>query len=523
MNPKELHFDKQGREKLLEGITKMSKTVKSTLGPLGNTVMMESMNHTRGMIITKDGVTVAKEIEFEDPVENLAVKMMKEASDRTATSAGDGTTTAIVLTEAIIKEGMRLIDREPNINTSQLARDISKISENVIKSLDKSSKKVSGDTLRDVATISTNNDKDLGKMIADAYGDLGKDGKLTVENSKTEDTYIDITKGIKIDRGYSSKLFINNQRNDECILDDVHILMTDMEITNILQIEGVLKPIINQNKKLLIIGNCTSNVTNTLAANVMQNNLKLCNIIPPSFGYKTNELMSDIALAVGAKYFSESQGDNIGMLSMDDLGHADKIVVGKNETIIIKESERTEDIQTRIEELKVQRDNNTNKNEKDFIDERISLLTGKVGVIYVGANSDIEQKEKYDRVEDAVCAVRSAIEEGILPGGGIALLRCAEDLGDGHASDVLYGALIAPIQQILANAGEDVKEIRDKVCSCANVPKNYGYDVKNKVYGDMYEMGVIDPAKVTKNALKNAVSVATTILSTNAIVTMKRK
>jgi chaperonin GroEL len=523
MNPKELHFDKQGREKLLEGITKMSKTVKSTLGPLGNTVMMESMNHTRGMIITKDGVTVAKEIEFEDPVENLAVKMMKEASDRTATSAGDGTTTAIVLTEAIIKEGMRLIDREPNINTSQLARDISKISENVIKSLDKSSKKVSGDTLRDVATISTNNDKDLGKMIADAYGDLGKDGKLTVENSKTEDTYIDITKGIKIDRGYSSKLFINNQRNDECILDDVHILMTDMEITNILQIEGVLKPIINQNKKLLIIGNCASNVTNTLAANVMQNNLKLCNIIPPSFGYKTNELMGDIALAVGAKYFSESQGDNIGMLSMDDLGHADKIVVGKNETIIIKESERTEDIQTRIEELKVQRDNNTNKNEKDFIDERISLLTGKVGVIYVGANSDIEQKEKYDRVEDAVCAVRSAIEEGILPGGGIALLRCAEDLGDGHASDVLYGALIAPIEQILTNAGEDVKEIRDKVCSCADVPKNYGYDVKNKVYGDMYEMGVIDPAKVTKNALKNAVSVATTILSTNAIVTMKRK
>ena len=523
MNPKELHFDKQGREKLLEGITKMSKTVKSTLGPLGNTVMMESMNHTRGMIITKDGVTVAKEIEFEDPVENLAVKMMKEASDRTATSAGDGTTTAIVLTEAIIKEGMRLIDREPNINTSQLARDISRISEDVIKSLDKSSKKVSGDTLRDVATISTNNDKDLGKMIADAYSDLGKDGKLTVENSKTEDTYIDITKGIKIDRGYSSKLFINNQRNDECILDDVHILMTDMEITNILQIEGVLKPIINQNKKLLIIGNCASNVTNTLAANVMQNNLKLCNIIPPSFGYKTNELMGDIALAVGAKYFSESQGDNIGMLSMEDLGHADKIVVGKNETIIIKESERTEDIQTRIEELKVQRDNNTNKNEKDFIDERISLLTGKVGVIYVGANSDIEQKEKYDRVEDAVCAVRSAIEEGILPGGGIALLRCAEDLGDGHASDVLYGALIAPIEQILTNAGEDVKEIRDKVCSCADVPKNYGYDVKNKVYGDMYEMGVIDPAKVTKNALKNAVSVATTILSTNAIVTMKRK
>ena len=360
-------------------------------------------------------------------------------------------------------------------------------------------------------------------MIADAYNEIGKDGKLTVENSKTDKTYYEITKGIKIDRGYSSKLFINNHRNDECILDDVYVLMTDMEITNILQIESVLKPIINKNKKLLIIGNCAGNVTNTLAANVVQNNLKLCNIMPPSFGYKTNELMSDIALATGATYFSESQGDNIGMLTMDDLGHADKVVVGKNETTIIKDSESSTYIATRIEELKEQKENNTNKGERDFIDERIALLTGKVGVIYVGANSDIEQKEKYDRVEDASCAVKSAIEEGILPGGGIALLRCAEDLEQGAAQDVLYEALIAPIEQILTNAGEDIKEIRDKVCSCADVPYNFGYDVKNRKFGDMYEMGIIDPAKVTKNALKNAVSVATTILSTNAIMTMKRK
>ena len=245
--------------------------------------------------------------------------------------------------------------------------------------------------------------------------------------------------------------------------------------------------------------------------------------MPPSFGYKTNELMSDIALATGATYFSESQGDNIGMLTMDDLGHADKVVVGKNETTIIKDSESSTYIATRIEELKEQKENNTNKGERDFIDERIALLTGKVGVIYVGANSDIEQKEKYDRVEDASCAVKSAIEEGILPGGGIALLRCAEDLEQGAAQDVLYEALIAPIEQILTNAGEDIKEIRDKVCSCADVPYNFGYDVKNRKFGDMYEMGIIDPAKVTKNALKNAVSVATTILSTNAIMTMKRK
>jgi chaperonin GroEL len=521
MNPKELSFDQEGRDKLLNGITQISKAVKSTLGPLGKTVLIESPNHRGGITITKDGVTVAKSIDLEDSVENLAITMMKEAADRTATSAGDGTTTAIVLTEAIVKEGMRLIQRNPEINTTQLIRDIKSHSEEVIKSLSSSSKKVTGKTLRDVATISANNDPVLGKMIASAYKELGKDGILTVENSKTDKTYYEVTKGIKIDRGYSSKLFINNHRNDECILDDVYVLMTDMEITNILQIENILKPIINQNKKLLVIGNCSQNVTNTLAANVVQNNLKLCNIIPPSFGYKTNELMSDIALAIGAKYFSESQGDNIGMLTMEDLGHADKIIVGKDGTVIM--NDEVQDAKSRISELKVQKENNKDKKERDFITERIALLSGAVGVIYVGADSDIEQKEKYDRVEDAVCAVKSAIEEGILPGGGVALLRCAEKLGDGDSNDVMYGALISPLEQILTNAGENIKEIRDKICSCADAPHNFGYDVKNKVFGDMYKMGIIDPAKVTKNALKNAVSVATTILSTNAIVTMKRK
>jgi chaperonin GroEL len=313
--------------------------------------------------------------------------MMKEAAERTATSAGDGTTTAIVLTEAIVKEGMRVIEKNPDINTTELIRDINSITDELIKSLGKSSKKVTGKTLRDVATISANNDSVLGKMIASAYKELGRDGVLTVENSKTDETYYEVTKGIKIDRGYSSKLFINNHRNDECILDDVYVLMTDMEITNILQIENILKPIINQNKKLLIIGNCAQNVTNTLAANVVQNNLKLCNIIPPSFGYKTNELMSDIALAIGAKYFSESQGDNIGMLTMNDLGHADKIIVGKDSTVIINDEESSKDAKIRIDELKVQKDNNKDKKERDFITERIALLSGAVGVIYVGGNS----------------------------------------------------------------------------------------------------------------------------------------
>ena len=517
MNPKELHFDKEGREKLLKGITLLSKAVKSTLGPSGHTAMLESPNHTRGMTITKDGVTVAKNFDIDDPVANLAVNLMKEAAENTAITAGDGTTTAIVLTEAIIKNGIKYLEENPDVNVHDLIKSINQDSEDAIKYLDNYSKKVSGKTLESVATISANNNKHLGKLIAGAYKDLGKDGKLTVENSKTSETYCDITQGIKIDRGYVSKLFINNHRNDECILDDVYILMTDMEIANILEIENILKPIINQKKKLLIIGNCTNNVINTLAANVVQNNLKLCNITPPSFGYKTNELMSDISLVTGATYFSESQGDNLGLLTMDDLGYANKIVVGKNESTIVVSNQDSDQVKKRIEELKDAQDMNSNKNEKDFIDQRISLLTGKVGVIYVGANSDIEQKEKYDRVEDAVCAVKSALEEGILPGGGIALLKYAQKML-GKMSDVLRESLFSPFDQILINAGKDPMTIIGNILEYSNK----GYDVKNDKYGDMYKMGIIDPAKVTKNALRNAVSVATTILSTNAIMTMKR-
>jgi len=523
MNPKELHFNQKGREKLLNGITLISDAVKSTLGPLGKTVLIESQNHTKGITITKDGVTVAKSIDLQDPVENLAVRMMKEAADKTATSAGDGTTTAIVLTESIVKEGMKMIDQNNNLNTTELIREIQLISEIILEKLSSASKKVSGKTLKDVASVSANNDTLLGGMIAKAYKELGKDGVLTVENSKTEKTYCDITKGIKIDRGYSSKLFINNHRNDECILDDVCILMTDMEITNILQIENILKPIINQNKKLLVIGNCSQNVTNTLAANVVQNNLKLCNIIPPSFGYKTNELMSDISLAVGATYFSESQGDNLSLLTMEDLGHADKIIVGKDKTVIVKNVEENIEITKRIEELKIAKQQNNIKHERDFINDRIASLSGGVGVIYVGANSDIEQKEKYDRVDDSVCAVRSALEEGIVAGGGIALYKIATYLEDNNfklAGKMLAKALRSPLEQIYTNAGLEIsKEAKEKLMYDQG---NEGLNIKSGEWGDMFKMGVIDPAKVTKNAFKNAVSVATTILSTNAIITMKR-
>jgi chaperonin GroEL len=533
--PKNLEFDQSGRDKLISGITKISKAVKSTLGPRGKTVLIESPEHIGGMTITKDGVTVANSIFLEDPVENLAVQMLKDAARRTANSAGDGTTTAIVLTEAIIKAGESNLTKENNI--TEVVKAINVFSKIVLKELKKKSRRITKSRLLDVATISANNDKNLGKIIADAYNKVGKNGIVTVERSQNHETYATVTNGIKIDRGYTSNLFITNQKNDESVLEDTLVLVCDQEISNILQIENVLKPIIQQNKKLLIIGPCSVNVVNTLAANVVRNGLKLCNIIPPQFGYKQHELMQDIALSVGAKYFSEKTGDNLNLITMEDLGQADKVIAGKNQTVIIKNNQLTKDIENRIKELKEQQENTEIVADREFINERIASLSGSIGAIYVGGNSDVEQKEKYDRVEDAVCAVRSALEEGIVRGGGSALFYIGEHLeiqrykgkpqeefDDEDVADVILGhAMCIPFFQILENAGINFRDANTILVKSHKKGKDYGYDVKNEKYGDMFKMGVVDPLKVTRLALLNAVSVATTILSTNAIITHARK
>lgn len=533
--PKNLCFDQEGRERLVSGIEQIARAVKSTLGPRGNTVLIESNEHTHGITVTKDGVTVARSIDLLDPVENLAVRMVREAADRTALSSGDGTTTAIVLTEAIVKEGLRLI--EPQHNVTEVLRALNKKAEEIIESLDGQSIKVNQKKLQDVATISANNDEEIGKVIADTYKKVGlKNGVVTVEKSQTSDTTSEVTHGIQLDRGYTSPLFVNDQRRDECILEDVHVLVTDQEISNLISIENVLKQIINEQKKLLIIGTCSQNVINTLAANVVRNGLKFCNIIPPDFGYRKHELMGDIALALGATYLSEQTGDNIQFANYGDLGHAEKVIVGRDKTIIIRSEEYNDEIKQRVEELEVQREEASKKQDKDFISKRIAGLQGAIGVIYVGGNSDLEQKELYDRVDDAVCAVKSALEEGILPGGGVALHNntCDVDNLDGDdeksvACKIMCSAIKAPMAQIMDNAGLDYKEIVSNIQCTAfiNSPNctdtgREGYDVKNNRYGDMIDMGIVDPAKVTKNALRNAVSVATTILSTNAIITLAR-
>ncbi len=517
--PKNLLFDEEGRKKLYKGIETLSSAVKSTLGPAGQTVLIESPQHTHGITVTKDGVTVAKAVALIDPTEHLAVKMMKEAAERTATSAGDGTTTAIVLTEALVKAGAELITE----NKTSVLRDLVSLTETICSNLKKKSTRVTQKKLKDVATISANNDKDLGTIISEVYKKVGINGLVTIDRSQTSETYYESTNGLKIERGYESPLFVNNQKKDECVLEDCYILVSDAPIENLLHIENVLKPVIQDNKRLLIIAPTSANVTNTLAANVMKNGLKLCTIGPPSFGYKQHELMQDIALSVGATYYSEKTGDDLSLMTLDDLGHCAKVIVGRDSTVIIKDEVEVEGLDKRIKELKEAHKRESDKNNAEFILSRIATLTGGVGVIYVGGQTDLEQKELYDRVDDAVCAVRSALEEGILPGGGVALYKEAtyiEDDNNKVAGKILARALRAPLLQIYSNAGLELSG--DEEHHIQFDEGNEGMNIKTGEWGDMYKMGVIDPLKVTKSALQNAVSVAVTILSTNAIITMAR-
>jgi len=531
--PKDLQFDDAGRIRLIEGIKKMSNAVKRTLGPSGQTVLIESPNHTHGITVTKDGVTVAKAVDLIDPVENLAVRMMKEASDRTASEAGDGTTTAIVLTESLVRSGYDILD-SGNLNKTDVLRNLVTLTKEVVEYLTNLSEPLTDKRLLDVATISSNNDTEVGAIIAQVYKKVGKDGVVTVENSQTNDTTFETTKGIKIERGYSAPLFINDQTRDECILNDCHILVSDAGIDNVLQIEKILNYIIPSGKRLLIIAPVSQQVTNTLAANVMKNGLKVCIIQPPNFGFKQHELMQDIAAAVDATYYSEKTGDDLSLMEPSDLGIVSKAVIGRGSTILLKDSnEQSPRLKERVKQLRGALKEEKVKLTKEFIRSRIATLTGGIGVIYVGGQTDLEQKELFDRVDDAVCAVRSALEEGILPGSGMALHNAwchvikkheeGDDCEMVAAACILRESLSSPLKQILKNAGTSYDTIYYyEWCEGDKPQDNEGYDVKNGKYGNLIDMGVIDPLKVTKVALQNAVSVAVTILSTNAIITLAR-
>lgn len=499
---KEVTFD---RSRLYNGIDIIANAVKSTLGARGRTVLIESENHVGGITVTKDGVTVARSINLLDPAENLAVMMMRQAADTTAVSAGDGTTTAIVLAQAIIN-----YFREADIdNVTTVLRDIQSGCSDVVSHLRKVSRPVTDDFLDNVATISANNDIDLGNIISEAYKLVGDGGVVTVENSSGSQTYCDIVGGMRVMRGYMSKHFVTDLKKDECVLDNPYVLLTDQEIPSITSIEHILGPIAQGNKSLLIVGNVSPKVLTTLNVNKVKGNIKVCVIQPPQFGWKSHELMKDLAVATGGRYMSEDTGDDAQLIQMADLGRVDRAIVGSKETVLMRD--HTNDIDGYVKELWSQHD--SKDGDKDFLKERIAVLSGGVGVIHVGANSDIEQKEKRDRVDDAVCATRAALEEGILPGGGVALRDARVCLGSDVGSAILSRAMCSPFGQIIDNGGMVYR---------GKGRKGHGLDVKTGKEGDMVKMGIIDPTKVTVSALENAVSVATTILSTNAIITNVR-
>lgn len=511
----EVYFDQEGRDKLLRGVKIMSSAVKSTLGPSGKTVIIDSPSHTRGLTITKDGVTVAKSIHLNDPVENMAVRIVREASERTAMTAGDGTTTAVVITEALVEGGMAL-----NADWGTVKK-INELSDRTEGLLDKMAVRTTKRWIEDIATISANNDRHIGKLIADTYKKIGKNGVVTVEKSMTTETYAEVIKGIRMDRGYTNKLFVNNQKNDEYVAEDCFILMTDIELSSLSQINNLLEPVVNSRKPLLIVAPCSANFTNTIAANVLKNNLKYCIVEPPQFGYKQHELMQDLAVATGGRFFSQMSGDDTALIGFDDLGFASKVVVSRDKTVLVPDpkNDNTEALEVLVSELKQAHDQANKKQDKDFIKERISYLTGGVGIIHVGGNSDVEQKELYDRVDDSVCAVQSAMEEGIVAGGGLALYRIGEQLLQESYNDrvveCFVAAIQAPFNQIIKNADLDNDFILGIFKGTSG---NEGLNVKTNEFADMFDMGIVDPLKVTKTALKNAVSVATTILTTNAII-----
>jgi len=430
------------------------------------------------------------------------------------------TTTSICLTRAILEEAYDQIGDDNN--KTEVIRNIVKISKEIDKNLTKDSKKISGKKLLDVATISANNDAKTGKLIADAYS---KASLVTVEKSMTTDSHYEVIEGIKINRGFSSKFFITDHKKNEAILENAYVLITDQEINTLESIEPVLAFCVQNNKPLFIVGELAPAVLNTLNMNVIQKRIKFGNCIPPAMGYRKEELLTDLAIALGAKYYSERTGDILTSISVDGLGKAKKVVIGQENTIIIRDEHNEEsnlELDDHIKQLKESIELQSNTSAIDFLNERIANISGGIGVIYVGAETDIEQKELYDRVEDAVLAVRASLEEGILPGGGIGLINAVKDitykLDDEDydtAVDIMLKAIEYPFHQILDNAGIDSSEI---VYEIATENKGVGYNVKTRQVGDMIKMGIIDPAKVTKSALKNAVSVATTILSTSTII-----
>ncbi|ENZ78927.1 MULTISPECIES: chaperonin GroEL [Ralstonia] len=521
MSAKDVKFHDSARVRIVKGVNVLADAVKVTLGPKGRNVVIE--RSFGAPTITKDGVSVAKEIELKDRFENMGAQMVKQVASKTADIAGDGTTTATVLAQAIVQEGMKHV--AAGMNPMDLKRGIDKAVAAVLEELRNLSKPISTNReIAQVGSISANSDEAIGKIIADAMEKVGKEGVITVEDGKSLDNELDVVEGMQFDRGYVSPYFINDPEKQAAYLDDALILLHDKKISNIRDLLPILEAASKAGKPLLIVAeDVESEALATLVVNAMRGILKVAAVKAPGFGDRRKAMLEDIAVLTGATVISEETGKQLQKATLEDLGRAKRVEVRKDDTIIIDGAGDQASIDARVKSIRVQIDEATGDYDREKLQERVAKLAGGVAVIKVGAATEVEMKEKKDRVDDALHATRAAVEEGIVPGGGVALLRARSAVLNlkGANSDqdagirIVQHALEAPLRAIVANAGEEPSVVIAKV---AEGKGNYGYNAATGEYGDLVEAGVVDPTKVTRTALQNAASVAGLILTTDATI-----
>jgi chaperonin GroEL len=527
MAAKELQFDTEARAALKRGVDQLAQAVKVTLGPKGRNVVID--RKFGAPTVTKDGVTVAKEVELEDPIENMGAQMVKEVATKTSDLAGDGTTTATVLAQAIFREGLKNVTA--GANPMAIKRGIDKAVEKVVGELKSLSTPTKGKKeIAQVGAISANNDKEIGDLIADAMEKVGKDGVITVEEAKGLETTLETVEGMQFDRGYLSPYFVTDPERMEAVLEDALILIHDKKISSMKDLLPVLEKVAQMGRPLLIIGeDVEGEALATLVVNKLRGTLRVCAVKAPGFGDRRKAMLEDVAVLTGGQVVSEEVGFKLENAVVSDLGKAKRIVIDKDNTTIVDGAGDSDKIKGRISEIRVAIDKSTSDYDREKLQERLAKLAGGVAVINVGAATETEMKEKKARVEDALHATRAAVEEGIVPGGGVALLRIQDKLKDVKVEDadeqigvnIVYRALEEPIRQIAGNAGAEGSIVVDKVRS--NKDSNHGYNAQTDSYEDLVEAGVIDPTKVTRTALQNAASIASLLLTTECVVVERKE
>jgi len=523
MAAKQISYGIEARERVLDGVTLLSKAVKATLGPAGrNVVLAKSWGSPT---VTKDGVSVAKEIELEDPYENMGAQMVKEVSSKTSDVAGDGTTTATVLAEAIFREGLKNVTA--GANPMDLKRGIDAAVEAVVKELVSQSQPVKDrKSIAQVGTVSANGDSSIGDIIADAMDKVGKDGTITVEEAKGIETTLDVVEGMQFDRGYLSPYFVTDQENMEAVLEDALILIYEKKLSNMKDMLPILEKVAQTGKPLVVIAeDVEGEALATFVVNKVRGTLQACAVKAPGYGDRRKEMLEDLAVLTGGRVITEDLGIKLEGVEVSDLGQAKRVVIDKDNTTVVEGAGSTSDIQGRVNQIRRQVEETTSDYDREKLQERLAKLAGGVAVINVGAATETEMKEKKARVEDALHAVRAAVEEGIVPGGGVALLRSIDGLdkvrgqvkGDQKTGvDIVRRALEAPMRQIATNAGEEGSLVVQKVREGSGA---FGYNARTETYEDMVKAGVTDPTKVVRAAIENASSIAGLLLTTEALVT----